>query len=124
MSEADLADKMLDLAHKTGWWWHHTRPAWTPKGFRSPLGGHTGFPDYVLARTVGRALNKAVTDAFGVDEIFPRWASQLLIVELKTELGALSDAQEEWRRRLEPIGCYRLWRPSSWPEIEHDLITR
>lgn len=57
-----------------------------------------GFPDYVLSK-------------YG----------HILVVELKTELGVLSPEQVEWRRRLEPTGYYRLWRPRDWPEIESEL---
>jgi hypothetical protein len=99
MSEKQLADKMLQLAEATHWWWHHTRPAWTPKGFRTPLGGMVGFVDYVLAK----------------------WPGRVLYVELKTQLGEYGPGQEEWMRRLEPTGCYRLWRPSDWNSIEREL---
>ncbi len=114
MSEQQLADKTLELAGMAGWWWHHTRPAWTPKGFRTPLGGMVGFPDYVFARTTG------------IRQHLDGWQAipQLLIVEFKTELGSYGPGQEEWARRLEPTGYYRLWRPSSWPEIERELTAR
>ena len=133
MSEQELVDKTLQLAGMAGWWWHHTRPAWTPKGFKTPLGGMVGFPDYVFARTTGREILEAtVTDAwmtgggmsFAGEITKERWLGQLLIVEFKKELGGYGPGQEEWARRLEPSGCYRLWRPSSWPSIEAELIGR
>lgn len=89
---------MLDLAELCHFWWHHTRPAWDGGNFKTPLGGMKGFPDYVLSRV-----------------------GAVLVVELKTELGVLSLEQKEWRRRLEPTGLYRLWRPSDWPAIEAEL---
>jgi hypothetical protein len=46
----------------------------------------------------------------------------LLVVELKRETGRLSVAQSDWLRLLEMCGVdVRIWRPSSWPEIEATL---
>lgn len=141
MSEQELVDKALQLAGMAGWWWHHTRPAWTARGFKTPLGGMVGFPDYVFARTRGvhaivtvppevteeqltqlqEALNALPTaDKHRLE--MPSYRAEMLIVEFKTELGGYGPGQEEWARRLEPTGAYRLWRPSSWPSIEKELI--
>jgi hypothetical protein len=47
---------------------------------------------------------------------------KLLIVELKRETGRLSVAQSDWLRLLEMCGVdVRVWRPSSWPDIEATL---
>ena len=47
---------------------------------------------------------------------------QLLIVELKAERGSLTDAQREWLQALGMCNVeVRIWRPSSWPEIETTL---
>lgn len=119
MSEKELVNKTLELAGMAGWWWHHTRPVWTPQGFKTPLGGMVGFPDYVFARTTGRAIVVSVDQITG-----ERWLGQLLIVEFKTETGGYGPGQEEWARRLEPTGAYRLWRPSSWPSIERELLNK
>jgi hypothetical protein len=133
MSEQELVDKTLELAGMAGWWWHHTRPAWDGGRFKTPLGGMRGFPDYVFARTTGREILEAhITDTVLTARGFQieaeatkmRWLGQLLIVEFKTELGGYGPGQEEWARRLEPTGAYRLWRPSSWPEIEKELVRR
>jgi hypothetical protein len=117
MSEQDLVDKTLQLAEMCGWWWHHTRPVWTPKGFKTPLGGMVGFPDYVLARTTGRV---AFVERSGQNEEL--WRHEVLFVEFKRETAGYGPGQEEWARRLGPQ--YRLWRPSSWPEIEATLTGR
>lgn len=139
-TEDVLQGKMLDLAYRRGWWFHHTRPVWTKKGFRSPLGGMKGFPDWVLARpgrdviTAGivgsdedierlqQALNMLAADLTVTRDPLRIHRSQVLFVELKQELGKLEPEQEEWRRRLEPTGLYRLWRPSDWPAMERELM--
>lgn len=49
-------------------------------------------------------------------------APELLIVELKTEKGRVSDAQQNWIDQL--VGCgveVHVWRPSDWPFIEDRL---
>ena len=59
-----------------------------------------GFPDLVLVK--GR---------------------QIIIAELKTETGVLSDPQKEWRAALSIATdvCYRLWRPGDWDRIVETL---
>lgn len=58
-----------------------------------------GFPDYVLVR--GRAV---------------------LFVELKTDKGKVSPAQEGWIERLRAADQEAVvWRPSQWAEIERVL---
>jgi hypothetical protein len=51
----------------------------------------------------------------------------LLIVELKTERGRVSKAQQMWLEALSKVAAFcpnmrvRLWRPSDWPQIELEL---
>lgn len=86
MSEASFTETVIQLAKFYGWMVTHFRPAWTESGWRTPLSGHKGFPDLVLARN-------------GV----------VLIVELKTQKGRTTKEQQRW---AEAIGeQYRLWRP-------------
>jgi len=62
-----------------------------------------GFPDLVLCRP-------------------PR----LIIVELKSDKGRVTAAQEEWLEALARVPwleCY-VWRPDDWPEIEAQLQRR
>ena len=57
-----------------------------------------GFPDLVLVR------------------------ERVIYAELKTEKGKLSKHQKKWRYALLAAGAdHRIWRPSSWPEIEETL---
>lgn len=71
------------------------RVAFTYDSKHSP----SGWPDLVLAR-----------------------GERLLIRELKTERGVVSDAQQEWLAALERVGVdAKVWRPSDWPTIQAEL---
>ena len=48
-TERDYQATIIDAAKMFGWRVHHTRPAWTSHGYRTPISGHKGFPDLVLA---------------------------------------------------------------------------
>lgn len=83
-----------DLARLSGWLCYHTY---------SSRRSVPGFPDLVMVRP-------------------PR----VIFAELKSEKGRLRDAQREWLdalRRCESVEA-RLWRPSSWSEIEEVLARR
>lgn len=96
MTEAEFTETVIQLAKFHGWLVVHFRPARTEQGWRTPLSGHKGFPDLVLAR----------------DQV-------VLITELKTEKGKVTKEQERWG---EAIGeTYRLWRPSDLDEIKEAL---
>jgi VRR-NUC domain len=96
MTENQLLDTVMQLAKFYHWQVTHFRPAWTESGWRTPLSGHKGFPDLVLARR-------------GI----------VLIVELKTEKGRVTKEQERW---AEAIGDqYRLWRPRDLESIKEEL---
>ena len=62
-----------------------------------------GFPDLVLVRGV-----------------------QVLCLELKTEKGVVSDAQQEWIDKLDKAKRVEaaVARPSNWPDIERALTSR
>lgn len=72
-SEAAFLDKVIELARVRGWVAHHCRPCRTQKGWRTAISGHAGFPDLVLAR-----------------------AGHLIVAELKTARGRLTNAQAHW----------------------------
>jgi VRR-NUC domain len=96
MTEAQFTETVIQLAKFYRWHVTHFRPALTEHGWRTPLSGHNGFPDLVLAR------NKVV-----------------LIVELKTEKGRVTKEQQKWG---DEIGeQYRLWRPSDLDSIREEL---
>src|SRR5690606_27676425 len=92
-----------------GWKVHHTRPARTDKGWRTPIQGDAGYPDLTMARR-----------------------GRMVIAELKSETGELTREQAAWLEHLprvaqeddsadrdlhaHAIEVY-VWRPSDWPHI-------
>lgn len=105
MTEAQLQDAVVDLAHTLGYSVAHFRPARTSKGHRTPVQyDAAGWPDLVL---VGRG--------------------RVLYRELKREREAPSSAQVAWIRRLQDAGQdVEIWRPSHYVSgaIEQDLLRR
>jgi hypothetical protein len=96
VSEAQFTETVIELAKFHGWMVSHFRPAWTERGWRTALQGHSGFPDLTLARN-------------GV----------VLIIELKTVKGRTTKEQVRWGEAIgEP---YRLWRPTDMDEIKETL---
>lgn len=102
LTEAQLLEKVVALAEAKGWKVHHCRPARTERGWRTPITGHAGFPDLVLARD--------------------GW---VIFAELKSESGRLTKQQREWIDQLAnpdaPTHAVEVWRPTDWPEIEEAL---
>ena len=99
-TEAAFQSKVVQLALTLGWMVQHTRPAKQGDRWLTPITGHAGFPDLVLAHK-----------KLGV-----------LFVELKTERGAVTDDQYKWGRTIRDGGAeWRIWRPKDWPEIEKRL---
>lgn len=96
LSEADWQERVIDTAHLHNWLVHHTRPARTLNGWRTPVQGDKGFPDLVLAR-----------------------AGVILVPELKTDKGAPTRDQRAWLAALGPYG--RLWRPRDWDLVLTEL---
>jgi len=94
VTEKQLQQAVIECAHLFGWRVAHFRPAWTEKGWRTPVEADgAGWPDLVLVRKY-----------------------RLIFVELKTEKGKLSVAQEAWMEALRPLAQHEVyvWRPSSW----------
>ena len=105
LTEAQFARQVYDLAALTGWSFVHFRPARTAHGWRTPVEGSlgAGFPDLILAHP---------------------HRQQVLFIELKTERGRLSPAQEEVHDFLRAAGAdVRTWRPSDLPAIQEALTT-
>jgi hypothetical protein len=103
LSEAAFQTTVIDFALLRRWHVVHYRPALDrpqrqgqTKHWATPLQGHPGAPDLLLARS-GVALN----------------------VELKSQRGRLSPMQREWSAELG--ASYRCWRPSDWPAIVEEL---
>lgn len=94
VTEKGFQSQILDLARLCGWRVYHTHDS-----RRSA----PGFPDLVMVRP-----------------------PVVLFAELKSESGVVRPEQREWLGALR--GCEdvkaKLWRPSSWPEIEEVLTRR
>lgn len=97
VTEADFTSAVIALAQYRQWQVTHFRPAWSERGWRTALQGDAGFPDLVLARN-------------GV----------VIIAELKTEKGRVTQVQAAWASALGE--CYRLWRPSMMEAITRELM--
>lgn len=107
MTEREFQDQVIKLATLFGWRVHHTRPARVRvRGkdvYRTPVQGHKGFPDLVLARR-----------------------GRVIFAELKAGRGQLSEDQVLWRDAMEggqaaEYAGWKLWRPEDWAEIERIL---
>lgn len=96
LSEDDLQQRILDAAMVHRWRVCHVRPARTAAGWRTPIQGHAGLPDLILARD-------------GV----------VLLAELKDSTGKPTLDQAAWLAAAGPNG--RLWRPADWPAILAEL---
>ena len=97
--EAELLAAIVSLASRHGWLCHHSRPARTAKGWRTPITGDPGLPDLILCGH-----------------------GRLIIPELKGEKGRPTRSQRRWLAELAAAGAdVRLWRPRDWGEIERLL---
>ena len=102
ISENEFAKLFDDYADLCGWTWCGYRPARMKiKGvetYRTPIIGQKGLPDRILAHR-----------------------GRVLICELKTEYGRLSEAQKLWAKALEGFEGYYVFRPSDWDNIQQIL---
>jgi hypothetical protein len=90
MSESEFLVAVLELCRLRGVLAHHCRPARMVTGWRTPISGDVGFPDLVIAGRRG-----------------------VLLRELKTAVGRLSEPQCQWIDRLGDAGSdVDVWRPS------------
>lgn len=74
-SEATHQVKVINLLHKYGWLVHAERPAWSKKGWSTPIQGDPGWFDIAAIHPVKH---------------------EVLLLELKTDSGKLSAFQEKW----------------------------
>lgn len=100
-TERDFQNWVVDAAKLFGWRVAHFRPAYTGKGWRTPMQGNPGFPDLVLVKP-------------------PRLIFAELKVNPETQrAGRPSLDQEGWLSDLRQVvgaECH-LWRPADRPEI-------
>lgn len=99
LSEADFQTRIIEYAVLSGWRVCHFRPAKTGRGWRTPIEGHVGLPDLVLAR-----------------------GGKVILAEIKSRHGRLSLDQMAWLEALGPFG--RCWRPEAWDQIVLELAPR
>lgn len=107
ISETAFASQVEDLLRLYHWRWTHFRPAQTYKGWRTPLSGDKGLPDYICVRP-------------------PR----LIFAELKDQYSKPSPEQEAWLDDLRE--CVKmitpqpvLWRknePVPLKDIDYSLL--
>lgn len=100
MLESEFQDSVIDIAKWTKWGIHHDRPGQNRAGrWSTAIVGDVGFPDLVLVRP-------------------PR----LVVAELKTDRGSLTEAQKLWL--LGFAGCdaeVYVWRPADLEAIAEIL---
>ena len=103
MNEKQFQAQVIQIARMNGWRIFHPQKMQARDGsWRTALSGDRGWPDLVLAhRDRG-----------------------LVVVELKTDNGRLSDDQKAWLYHLAPWAeCY-VWRPTDLDDIARRLGTK
>jgi len=94
-TEKEFGQQIEDLLNLFGWRWCHFRPARTEQGWRTAISGYQGFPDYVAVR-----------------------GDRLVIAELKSDKGKVSEHQQAWIEALTQAGAeVYVWRPSQIEDI-------
>lgn len=100
-TEADFQKQVIELAQLCGWRTAHFRPGMNRSGrWSTPVQGDgKGFPDLLMVR--GR---------------------RVIVAELKTSKGRLSQEQEEWLAAfsLADVPAF-VWRPGDWDRIVEAL---
>jgi hypothetical protein len=87
MSEDELLTCVIDTMRLLRWRVHHVR-----NSKRGVVQGHVGFPDVIALRD-----------------------GRVLVVELKSDKGRLTDDQRVWLDEWRKTGAFvHVWRPSDW----------
>lgn len=103
--EGELQDEVIEVLQMRGYKVAHFRAAQTTQGWRTPVEADgAGFPDLIAVRT--------------------NPAPHLLVIELKSETGTVSEAQNQWLTAFTrvPGAQVLLLRPSSWRDAIKWLI--
>lgn len=102
MTEAQLSDSVIELAHLLGWRVAHFRPARTAHGWRTPVAADgAGWPDLTMVR-----------------------GDRIVFAELKSRSGKLSGGQQVWLDALSAVGTVCVWRPEHWTSGEIEAVLR
>lgn len=101
ISERALLDAVVAMAKGNHWNVFHALPSMNRRGaWATHFRGHAGFPDLVLSHRIG----------------------DLVIVELKSEIGRLTDGQHKWLQSFEAAGIEtHVWRPA---QLKDGTISR
>lgn len=106
MSEAELQENVIHLGHIFGWRIAHFRSVPVRHGdrvaYQTPVQADgAGFPDLLMVR------------------------DRLILVELKSETGRLSTAQQDWMFALGEADIERhIWRPVHWSDGTIEKVLR
>jgi len=96
VTEKIFQSDVMKLAKANQWLVFHTPPYSPRQGAWRSAG--KGFPDLLL--------------------VHPTQGKGIIFAELKTEVGSMSQAQEDWAVALIAQGAeWYLWRPSDWDSI-------
>jgi len=105
MRESELQAAVMDLAAATGWYVHHSRTARVARRdgsiyYATALSGNPGFPDLTLVH---------------------KKRPNMIVAELKSDSGRLSDVQKDWLGCLQRVAAAALSvRVAVW--FPHDLL--
>ncbi|KKN24500.1 hypothetical protein LCGC14_0894400 [marine sediment metagenome] len=112
MTEAEFATqfegskKTSGLFELGGWRWCHFRPAMSQKGWRTPLSGDKGLPDYIATR---RRENE--------------YRKETLFIEIKGEGGRLTLEEKDWVADLRAAGqSVHVWWPKDYQDAQEVLL--
>jgi hypothetical protein len=104
MKESTFQSSVIMLAKLHGWLVMHTRAVEIRPGvWKTPLQGHAGFPDLVLAHQ----------------------SRGVIFAELKSDTGRLSAMQKTWLDTLDLAGVENhVWQPKDLEKISQRLARR
>jgi hypothetical protein len=104
ITEKQFQATVIQIAKWHGWMVFHPMPVQNTKGvWRTAVAGDIGFPDLVLAHST----------------------RGVILAELKTGTGRLSDDQQLWIDTLLLAGAEAyVWRPKDLPDIQQRLRGR
>ena len=131
ISETAFASQVEDLLTVFKWRWCHFRPAWSEKGWRTPITGDKGLPDYIAVRR-GRLIfaelkdrhSKTTPEQDGWLEDLRECVKQITLVPIpvgKLKGVDVTTSGSYFRLRdkeLIPSFEVYLWRPSDFNEVK------